>query len=379
MASKIFNVGVIGYGLSAKIYQIPFITAVKNLKLYAVVQRTPKPNDNAELDFPGIKSFRSTELMVKDPAVDVVVVTTAPDSHLELAKLALNAGKHVVVEKPFTATYQEAQELIDLAKKQNRLLTVYQSRRWDADYLTLSKLIKEGSLGRIVDYETRFERHVPDIPGSRWRTDSIPGGGAIYDLGAHLLDQTIQLFGLPKRITAFLGNQREGIDGSDDSFTVLMHYDGFMATAKAAVISPQERQLRFGLGGLKERSRRLVIPACIVCEQELILGLSQFYFDVQEEQLKSGMRPGDDGYGIEPSERYGTLTSVQPNGAFKSEAVPTVDPPLYTEFYSKLAEALAGEGEMPVSPEESAAVIRLVELAVQSSKTGRTLDVDLCP
>ncbi|RAQ47480.1 hypothetical protein AFGD_008929 [Aspergillus flavus] len=321
MASKIFNVGVIGYGLSAKIYQIPFISAVKSLKLYAVVQRTPKPDNNAELD----------------PAVDIVVVTTAPDSHLELAKLALNAGKHVVVEKPFTPTYQEAQKLIDLAKKQSRLLTVYQSRRWDADYLTLSKLIKDGSLGRIVDYETRFERHVPDIPGSRWRTESIP---AIRPA---------------KRITAFLGNQREGIDGNDDSFTVLMHYDEFMATAKAAVIGPQEKQLRFWVRGTKGTFKK-------------------FYFDVQEEQLKSGMRPGDDGYGIEPR----TLTSVQPNGAFKSEAVPTVDLQLYTDFYSKLAEALAGEGEVPVSPEESAAVIRLVSLAMQSSKTGRMLDVDLC-
>ncbi|KAB8247412.1 hypothetical protein BDV35DRAFT_379782 [Aspergillus flavus] len=333
MASKFFNVGVIGYGLSAKIYQIPFITTVKSLKLYAVVQRTPKPDNNAELDH----------------AVDIVVVTTAPDSHLELAKLALNAGKHVVVEKPFTPTYQEAQKLIDLAKKQSRLLTVYLSRRWDADYLTLSKLIEDGSLGRIVDYETRFERHVPDILGSRWRTESIPGGGAIYDLAIRPA----------KRITAFLGNQREGIDGSDDSFTVLMHYDEFMATAKAAVISPQEKQLRFWVRGTKGTFKK-------------------FYFDVQEEQLKSGMRPGDDGYGIEPSERYRTLTSVQPNGAFKTEAVPTVDPPLYTEFYSKLAEALAGEGEVSVSPEESAAVIRLVEIAVQSSKTGRTLDVDLC-
>ncbi|QRD86848.1 NAD binding Rossmann fold oxidoreductase [Aspergillus flavus] len=279
--------------------------------------------------------------MVKDHAVDIVVVTTAPDSHLELAKLALNAGKHVVVEKPFTPTYQEAQKLIDLAKKQSRLLTVYLSRRWDADYLTLSKLIEDGSLGRIVDYETRFERHVPDILGSRWRTESIPGGGAIYDLGAHLIDQTAQLFGLPS------GSPRSSATKERESMAAMIR-------------------------GLKERSRRLVIVALVICEQELLLGLSQFYFDVQEEQLKSGMRPGDDGYGIEPSERYRTLTSVQPNGAFKTEAVPTVDPPLYTEFYSKLAEALAGEGEVSVSPEESAAVIRLVEIAVQSSKTGRT-------
>ncbi|KAJ5856109.1 dehydrogenase [Penicillium soppii] len=358
MTSKIFNVGIIGYGLSAKIYQIPFIRAAKNLNLYAVVQRTPKPNDDAEKDWPGIKSFRSTELLIKDPAVDVVVVTTAPDSHLELAKLALNAGKHVVVEKPFTPTYEEAQELVELAKKQNRLLTVYQSRRWDADFLTLSKIVRDGSLGRIVEFETRFERHVPGIPGSAWRTKAMPGGGAIYDLGAHLIDQTVLLFGLPKRITAFLGNQREGVSGSDDSFTVLMHYDGFLATAKAAVVSPQEKQLRFWVKGTEGTFKK-------------------YHFDVQEEQLKSGMRPGDEGYGKEPSERYGTLTSVQSDGTFKSEVVPTVDAPLYTDFYSKLAKALAGEGDVPVNPVESASVIRLVELAVQSSETGRTLDVNV--
>ncbi|CAG7917260.1 unnamed protein product [Penicillium olsonii] len=358
MASRIFNVGVIGYGLSAKIYQIPFIKAAKNLNLYAVVQRTPKLNDDAEKDWPGIKGYRSTELMVSDPAVDVVVVTTAPDSHLELAKLALNAGKHVVVEKPFTPTYEEARELVELAKKQNRLLTVYQSRRWDADFLTLSQVLDNKSLGRIVEYETRFERHVPGVPGSAWRNKEMPGGGAIYDLGAHLIDQTVQLFGLPKRITAFLGNQREGASGSDDSFTVLMHYDGFLATAKAAVVSPQEKQLRFWVKGTKGTYMK-------------------HHFDVQEEQLKAGMRPGDDGYGVEPSDRFGTLTSVQPDGTLKSEAVPTVDAPLYTDFYNKLASAFSGEGDIPVDPAESAVVIRLIELAIQSSQTGKTFDIDV--
>ncbi|CAG8217231.1 unnamed protein product [Penicillium salamii] len=358
MASRVFNVGVIGYGLSAKIYQIPFITAAKNINLYAVVQRTPKPDDDAQKDWPGIKSFRSTELLVSDPAVDVVVVTTAPDSHLELAKLALNAGKHVVVEKPFTPTYEEAQELVQLAKKQNRLLTVYQSRRWDADFRTLSHIVKNGSLGRLVEYETRFERHVPGIPGSAWRTKEIPGGGAIYDLGAHLIDQTVQLFGLPKRITAFLGNQREGVSGSDDSFTVLMHYDGFLATAKAAVVSPQEKQLRFWVKGTHGTYMK-------------------HHFDVQEEQLKAGMRPGDDGYGVEPSQRFGILASIQSDGTLKSEVVPTVTAPLYTDFYDKLAKALADEGNAPVDPVESAIVIRLIELAIQSSQTGKTLDVDV--
>ncbi|KAJ5318863.1 hypothetical protein MYU51_012697 [Penicillium brevicompactum] len=358
MASQIFNVGIIGYGLSAKIYQIPFIRAAKGLSLYAVVQRTPKANDDAEKDWPGIKSFRSTEQLIADPGVDVVVVTTAPDSHLELARLALNAGKHVVVEKPFTPTYKEAQELVELAKMQNRLLTVYQSRRWDADFLTLSQVLKNKSLGRLVEYETRFERHVPGVPGSAWRTKAMPGGGAIYDLGAHLIDQTVQLFGLPKRITAFLGNQRDGINGSDDSFTVLMHYEGFLATAKAAVVSPQEKQLRFWVKGTQGT-------------------YIKHHFDVQEEHLKAGKRPGDDGYGVEPSERFGTLTQAQPDGTFESEAVPTVDAPLYTDFYDKLAKALAGEGNVPVDPSESAIIIRLIELAIQSSETGKTLDIDV--
>ncbi|CAG8034114.1 unnamed protein product [Penicillium salamii] len=377
MASRVFNVGVIGYGLSANIYQIPFITAAKNLNLYAVVQRTPKPDDDAQKDWPGVKSYRSTELLVSDPAVDVVVVTTAPDSHLELAKLALNAGKHGMLEESRyirqrttsltfvlcqlsskSRSLRHTKKLKSSSNLQKSRIVSSRCRRWDADFRTLSQVVKNGSLGRLVEYETRFERHVPGVPGSAWRTKEMPGGGAIYDLGAHLIDQTVQLFGLPKRITAFLGNQREGVSGSDDSFTVLMHYDGFLATAKAAVVSPQEKQLRFWVRGTQGTYMK-------------------HHFDVQEEQLKAGMRPGDDGYGVEPSQRFGTLTSVQSDGTFKSEVVPTVTAPLYTDFYDKLAKALADEGNTPVDPVESAIVIRLIELAIQSSQTGKTLDVDV--
>ncbi|PGG99575.1 hypothetical protein GX51_06224 [Blastomyces parvus] len=357
MASKRYNVGIIGYGLSAKIFHIPFIRAVPEFNFYAVVQRTPKFDDDAEKDHPGIKSYRSTEEMVKDAGVDVVIVTTTPDTHFGLAKLALEAGKHVIVEKPFTPTHQEADELVAISRKQNRLISVYQNRRWDADFVTVSKLVKSGALGRVAEFETHFDRHRPEMPTTGgWKTKMTSGSGALYDLGTHLIDQVVHLFGLPKKVTGFVGSQRENNEsGYEDSFTLLLHYDHILATVKGAVISPEEKQLRFWVRGDKGSFKK-------------------YYLDIQEEQLKAGLRPGDQGYGEEPNSRYGTLTSYN-NGALNSEAFPTVEPPTYAEFYRIFAKALAGKGEVPVSPSQASDVIRLVELARESSKLGKTVDV----
>ncbi|KAB8237567.1 hypothetical protein BDV23DRAFT_150029 [Aspergillus alliaceus] len=360
MASKTWNIGVVGYGFSAKTFHIPFVQNVPQLKLYAVVQRTPKPDDDAEKDHPGIKSYRTSEELVKDEGVDVVIITTAPESHFELTKLALENGKHVVCEKPFTPTTREADELVALAKKQNKLLAVYQNRRWDADFVTASKLVKSGALGRIAEYETHFDRHRPEEPAadaSKWKNKVVPGGSAIYDLGSHLLDQAVHLFGLPNRVTGFIGSQREvNTSGYEDSFTVLFHYNnGPLVTAKAAVVSPEEDQLRFWIRGDKGSFKK-------------------FHLDVQEEQLKNGIKPGDSVYGREPSERYGTLTTIQ-NGKPVREVAPTVEPPTWSEYYRKLARALAGEGDLPASGAEARDVIRLIELAQESSRLGKTLDV----
>ena len=218
------------------------IQIVPELQLYAIVQRTPKPSDDAENDHPGIKSYRSSEEMVQDSEVEVVVVTTAPTSHFELSKLALEHGKHVIVEKPFTPSSKEANELIAIAKRHDRLLTVYQNRRWDTDFLTLSKLLEQRTLGRVVEFETHFDRHRPEAPdpSSTWKAKFSPGGGAVYDLGTHLIDQVVMAFGLPDKITGFVGSQRDHNPGAvEDSCTVLLHYNsGLLATVKAAVVSP---------------------------------------------------------------------------------------------------------------------------------------------
>ncbi|EHY59143.1 hypothetical protein HRR83_001585 [Exophiala dermatitidis] len=361
MAGGKYNVGIIGYGLSAKIFHIPFVLDAPEFNLYAIVQRHPKPEDDASKDHPGIKSYRSAEDLLKDDQVHVVVVTTAPDSHLQMAKLAIEAKKHVVVEKPFTPTSAEAQVLVDLAKSHGVLLTVYQNRRWDADFLTAKKYIQDGTLGRIAEFESHFDRHRPEPPAENWKAYNTPGNGAVYDVGTHLMDQAVHLFGMPQRITGFVGSQRDvNPHGLEDSCTLLLHYDDkkLLATLKAGVVSPEVNQLRLWVRGVKGSYKK-------------------YHLDIQEEQLrKQGLKPGDEGYAVEPEERYGTLNVVKDDGQIVSEVAPTVKPPTYTEYYRRLAAALDGDiSQIPVSPEQAVGVIRLVELARESSKQGRTLTV----
>ena len=249
-----YNVAIIGYGMSAKVFHIPLIQVTPAFNLYAIVQRTPTPENDASKDHPGVKLYRSNEEMVEDEAVDVVVITTIPTSHCELCRLAMEYHKYVIVEKPFTPTSKEADELINVAVSRDLFLSVYQNRRWDTDFLTLSKLVKEGTLGRVVEFETHFDRHRPEAPTGGWKTKQLPGGGGVYDLGTHLIDQVVVLFGLPDRITGFVGSQRQhNPEGVEDSCTVLLHYDskGLLATVKAGVVSPEVNQLRFWVRGEK--------------------------------------------------------------------------------------------------------------------------------
>ncbi|MCJ1371501.1 hypothetical protein MMC20_002718 [Loxospora ochrophaea] len=341
MASSSYNVCVIGYGMAAKIFHIPFIQLVPELKLYAIVQRSPKPGDNAEKDCPAAKVFRSTEDMVKDSAVDVVVITTTPDTHYDLAKLALENQKHEY----------DSNGLFVLSPA-----NCATNRRWDSDFVTLSKLIETGALGRIVEFETHYDRYRPVAPSGTWKSETIAGGGVVYDLGTHLIDQVVAVAGLPKKITGFLGTQRESnTSGYEDSCTVLLHYDGMLATVKASVVSPEVDQLRFWVRGSKGSFKK-------------------YHLDCQEDQLKEGKKPDDPGFGVEPSSHYGVLSMM--NGEKPVSTVhATADYPTYREFYMQLARALAGKGDVPVKPEEASAVIMLIELARQSSASGKTLDV----
>ena len=340
--------------------------------------------------------------MLQDPAVDLVVITTPPATHFHLTQLAMQAGKDVVVEKPFVPSSKEGRELIELARKVGQAagedgkgrklrkggrVAVYQNRRWDADFVTLAELIKTGKFGRVAEFETHFDRHRPQLPATAktqapsstaaaaaaapaqssagWKNEQLPGGGAIYDLGTHLLDQVVNLFGMPDRVTGFVGSQRRSQQGDanadvvDDSCTILCHYDkeGLLATAKAGVVSPEVEQLRYWVRGEKG-------------------GYKKFHLDCQEDQLKEGLRPGEAGFGIEPAEWAGVVTTVDDSGKINQKTWPNKKPPpTYVEFYARLAAALDGTEELPVTTEEAEQVIRLIELARLSSKKGYTLRV----
>jgi predicted dehydrogenase len=269
-----------------------------------------------------------------------------------------------VVEKPFTPTSAEAKELVDLAKSKSLVLTVYQNRRWDSDFLTLKRCIDSGKLGRIVEFETHFDRHRPEQPRGSWKAEHAPGTGAVYDLGTHLMDQVVHLFGMPARVTGFIISQRENnTTGLEDSCTVLLQYDKphkMVVTVKAGVVSPEENQLRYWVRGTKGSFKK-------------------FHLDPQEDQMrKEGTLPGDKGYGIEKEDHAALLSVDAGGGIIRTEIYETVKPATYVEYYRRLARALQGEVTMvPVSGEDAVGVIRLVELARESSRLGRTLDVSV--
>lgn len=260
MSPSTFRTAIIGYGMSAKVFHIPLVEALPEFKLYGIVQRTPKSNDDASKDHPGIKLWNSADEMFKDKDVDVVIVTSIPEAHFEHAKKALEAGKHVVVEKPFCPTSKEAHELVQIANKTGKLLTVYQNRRWDLDLLTLKQVIAEGHLGEIAEFETHYDRFRPELPApsaQTWKNKNVPAGGALYDLGSHLLDQVYHLFGAPKSVTGFVGVHKRGVpDCAPDFCTVLLDYgeqEGkpSFVTVKSSSLSPEEEQLRFWVRGSK--------------------------------------------------------------------------------------------------------------------------------
>ncbi|KAF2835394.1 putative NAD binding Rossmann fold oxidoreductase [Patellaria atrata CBS 101060] len=357
-----YKATVIGYGLSAKIFHIPFILALPSqFKLYGILQRNPTDTNSAASDHPDIKIWRDVPTMLADSAIDIVIISSIPDSHFEYAKASLEAGKHVIVEKPFVPTSQEADKLVEIAKKSGKKLAVYQNRRWDSDFVTLKQIIKEGKLGRIAEFETHFDRHRPKAPAvETWKQKELPANGAIYDLGTHLIDQVVHLFGLPKRVTAFLGYQASGNEdrtGNGDSFTVLLHYqNGMLVMAKAGVVSPEQEQLRYWVRGDKGSFKK-------------------YHLDAQEDQLRSGKKVEDEGYAVEPESHHGVLTQTSTDGKVTKEVYPTVTPPTYAEFYRLFGNAIVGNGEEPVKAEEASAVLKLIELAIRSSKTGKTLDI----
>ena len=352
MTESTKKVGLIGYGFAGKTFHASTLVITEGLELTKVVSSAPT---KVRADLPSVEVVGQPEALFNDPDIDLVVIATPNLSHYPLAKAALQAGKHVVVDKPFTIYSHEAQELIRLAEENKRVLTVYQSRRWDGDFLTLKALLATGLPGEIYSFENRYDRFRPEIK-VRWREQALPGSGILYDLGAHLIDQSIQLFGLPRAITADLRQQRPGTQ-TTDYFHLLLDYDALQVILHSSCLVKQPGP-RFQLHGNRG-------------------SFVKYGMDPQEAALLRGERPGpqNPAWGRETPEWYGELTTKFGELEISKAKIETL-PGDYPGFYKQLQACLAGNGPIPVLASEAAKNIELIEKAILSSNERRTIRLD---
>src|SRR5205809_328133 len=329
------NVGLVGFGFAGKVFHAPVIRAVPGLRLAAIVQRSGGAVDPGYADVEFVRSV--DDLLAR--AIDLVVVATPNTSHHPIAKQALLAGRHVVIDKPFAPTLREAQDLVELATKQQRVLSVYQNRRYVGDFVTLQRLLSEGALGRIVAYEWHFDRFRPELKPGAWRERPEPGAGVWFDLGPHLLDQAFVLFGTPRAVAADIRIERDG-GAVDDAFDVTLHYSNLRAVLRASMLA--------------------AAPGPSLAVHGTAGSFIKYGVDAQEAALKAGRTPGEPDWDADPPALYGTLTT--PEG---TRPVPTV-PSSYARYYENVRDAVRGTAPLAVTPEQALDVMRGLELAVAS-------------
>lgn len=351
------GVAVIGFGLAGRVFHAPFVSAVPGLKLEAIVQRR---GDEAAKAYPGARILRSVEEALVDPLIELVVVGTPNETHFELARQALVAGKHVVIDKPFAATSSQAKELIDLAKTRGLVLAPYHNRRWDGDFITVRKLLDEKAVGRLVTFESHFDRFRPLPREATWKEAGSDANGMLFDLGPHLVDQVLSLFGVPQAITASVRKDRDTTD-IEDSFDITLHYNRLLAHCRATMLACDAAP-RFLLHGTQGSFKK-------------------YGLDPQEPALLGGAKVpvmGDSKQWLkEPESEWGTLT-VAPDPANPGTVIRTrvqTEPGDYRGYYANVRDAIRGTAQLAVKPEDAYRVIRLLEMARESSSKGCSLPV----
>ncbi|HUP44699.1 MAG TPA: Gfo/Idh/MocA family oxidoreductase [Thermoanaerobaculia bacterium] len=315
-ATDVVGVGLIGHGKAGKIFHEPLIRATDGLELKRIARRA------------------DAGALIDDESIELVVVATPNTSHFDLARQALLARKHVVVDKPFTITSAEAAELIAVARNEERLLTVFHNRRWEGDFLTVRRLIDQNAFGRLLHYEARFDRFRNEARPGAWRETPEPGSGVLYDLGSHLIDQVLLLFGEPERITADVRRERD-FARTDDAFDIWMHYPRMKVTLTAGML-------------IREKTPRYVVRGTKAT-------FIKYGLDPQEADLAAGRSPRDSGWGREPREQWGTL--ISDNGERTIETLPGN----YRAFYENVRDVLAGRAESAVTAEQAKRTIEVIE------------------
>ncbi len=338
------DVGLIGFGLAGRSFHAPVINAVAGLRLAAIMQRS---GDEAARLYPDARIVRSIEELLATPDIRLVVVATPNDTHHPIARQCLAAGRDVIVDKPLAPTLEEALDLVKFAQERGRLLTVYQNRRYDGDFQAVQQLVASGRLGRIVRFESNYDRFRPQLKPNAWRERSGPGTGILFDLAPHLIDHALVLFGLPEGVTADIRVERENAI-ADDSFDLTLHYAGSVrALLRATMLAPVTRP-RFILHGT---SGAYVKHA----------------FDVQEPKLRAGRLPWNETPSKEEQEENsGVLTLMKADGTSTKELVPPA-PSDYRSYYANVRDVLLGTAPPAVTPQHALNVMRILELARDSN------------
>lgn len=339
------NTVIIGFGLVGRVFHAPLIRHTDGLTLGGVVSSRP---DDVRADQGDITVYPSAEQAFADPDVDLIVIATPNDTHAEFALSALEAGKHVVIDKPATLDRAELERIIDTARRAKRMVSVFQNRRWDADFLTLRGLLEAGRLGRVTRSHLHFDRFRPEVR-DRWRERPGPGSGAWYDLGSHLADQAVTLFGPPRAVYADLATLRPG-GGAVDYFNVLLRYDDHRVVLASHALSARD-DLRYAIDG----TRASYIKHGI---------------DSQEQTLRDGGLPGQPGWGEDPVRGvlyHGDTGEREPVDNACGD---------YRAYYANIVAHLTGEAELAVPPEQTLEVMRVIDAAHESSAAGREVGLD---
>jgi scyllo-inositol 2-dehydrogenase (NADP+) len=337
---KIISTALCSYGMSGMVFHGPLLEAHPGFKITKILERTKRESEGKH---PGSVIVKDYHEILSDPEVELVIVNTPDHLHHEMAAMAIRSGKHVVVEKPFTLRTDHAEELISLAQRQGVLLTVFQNRRWDGDFMTVKEIIESGKLGRLVDFESHFDRYRTEIQES-WK-DRSTGTGTLYNLGSHLVDQALHLFGTPERLYCDSRMLRDGAM-TDDSYDLFLHYPGFKCQVRSSYLvrEPGPRFILHGTGG----------------------SYLKWGIDPQEEAMKSGAIPGSPGWGEEPDSAWGRINTLV-NGFRLEGKYPTL-PGNYPAFYDNLRGAIRDNSPLAVPAREAMNVVRVIEAAYESSR-----------
>jgi predicted dehydrogenase len=338
---------LLSYGMSGEIFHAPFLAIHPGFHLKKVMERSKKKINQR---YPNVHSVNTLGEVFGDPSIELVIVNTPNETHYSYVKEALNAGKHVVVEKPFTVASAEAEELIALAEARNKILTVFQSRRFDGDFKTIQQVVKDGWLGKIVTFEAHYDRFRNFIETNTWKEEAKPGTGILYNLGSHMLDQVLLLFGKPDEADARIGVQRPG-GVVDDFYDIRLRYNDMLVIVKSSYLV-REQGPRYQLHGMQG-------------------SFVKYGIDPQEEDLKAEKLPNGLNWGKEDEQWWGKINSTI-DGVHVEKKVETARGN-YGEFYDNLYDGIRHQKPLVVKPEESKEVIRLIEVCYESNKLKKAI------